>query len=73
VCPDSGGARRAVTRIHEIAPWKVQEPVEMKIESFPGKPGVSAAALSHEGKQVAPRSVIYRGRNVLEVYQRWLE
>src|SRR5579864_9821939 len=66
-------ARRAVTRIREFAPWKLQEPVEMKVESFPGKPGVSAAAMSHgEERQYSPRTVIYRGRNVLELYQRWL-
>jgi D-amino peptidase len=66
-------AHKAVTRIHGFAPWKLQEPVEMKIEYFPVKPGVSAAALSHgEDKQVAPRTVVYRGRNVLELYQRWL-
>ncbi len=66
-------ARRAVSRIGEFAPWKIEGPVEMKIESYPGKPGVSAAELSRsEGKQVAPRTVIYRGRNVLEAFQRWL-
>jgi D-amino peptidase len=66
-------ARRAVTRIHEFAPWKIEGPVEMKIESFPGTPGVSAAALSKAGeKELAPRTVVYRGRNVLEAYQRWL-
>ncbi len=66
-------ARRAVARIHEFAPWKIEGPVEMKIESFPGTPGVSAAALSKAGeKELAPRTVVYRGRNVLEAYQRWL-
>jgi len=66
-------ARRAVARIREFAPWKVQEPVEMKFEYFPGKPGESAAALSRgDEKQVAARTVVYRGRTVLEVYQRWL-
>ena len=66
-------AHRAVARIHEFAPWKIEGPVEMKIESFPGTPGVSAAALSKAGeKEVAARTVVYRGRNVLEAYQRWL-
>ena len=66
-------ARRAVTRVKEFAPWKISGPVEMKIESFPGKPGVSTTALSRaEEKQFSPRTVVYRGRNVLEVYQRWL-
>src|SRR6266436_4349214 len=66
-------ARRAVTRVKEFAPWKISGPVEMKIESFPGKPGISTTALSRaEEKQFLPRTVVYRGRNVLEVYQRWL-
>ncbi len=65
-------SRRAVARIREFAPWKIQGPVEMKIETFPGKPGVTAAAMSQEGKQISPRTVIYRGRNVLEAYQHWI-
>ena len=66
-------ARRAVARIHEFTPWKIEGPVEMKVESFPGTPGVSAAALSKSGeKELAPRTVVYRGRNVLEAYQRWI-
>ncbi len=66
-------ARRAVARIHEFTPWKIEGPVEMKVESFPGTPGVSAAALSKAGeKELAPRTVVYRGRNVLEAYQRWI-
>jgi len=66
-------ARRAVSRISEFTPWKIEGPVEMKIESYPGKPGVSAAELSRsESKQLTPRTVVYRGRNVLEAYQRWL-
>ncbi len=66
-------ARRAVARIREFAPWKISGPVEMKIETFPGQPGVTAAALSHgDDKQVSPRTVVYRGRTVLEAFQRWL-
>jgi D-amino peptidase len=66
-------ARRAVAHVREFAPWKIQSPVEMKIEYFPGKAGVSAAALSRgEERQVSPRTVVYRGRTVLEVYERWL-
>jgi len=66
-------ARSAVRRASEFTPWKIEGPVEMKIESYPGKPGVSAAELSRdESKQLAPRTVIYRGRNVLEAFQRWL-
>ena len=66
-------ARRAVARIREFAPWKIPGPVEMKIETFPGQPGVTAAAMSHgDDKQVSPRTVAYRGRTVLEAFQRWL-
>jgi len=67
-------ARRAVARIREFAPWKIPGPVEMKIEAFPGQPGLTAAAMSHgDDKQVSPRTVVYRGRTVLEAFQRWLE
>src|SRR5438105_8484123 len=62
-------ARRAVTRIREFAPWKIEGPVEMTVESYPGAPGVSAITLNRsESKQVAPRTVTYRGRTVLEAY-----
>ena len=36
-------ARRAVTRMREFAPWKIEGPVEMTVESYPGAAGVSAA------------------------------
>ncbi len=66
-------ANRAVKRISEFKPWKLQTPVEMKIEYYPGAAGVPAAAFNRgESKQVAPRTVVYRGRTVLEVYQHWL-
>jgi D-amino peptidase len=66
-------ARRAVTRIREFAPWKIEGPVEMTVESYPGVAGVSAAALNRsESKQVSPRTVTYRGRTVLEAYRSWL-
>jgi D-amino peptidase len=66
-------ANRAVKRISEFKPWKLQTPVEMKIEFYPGAAGVPATALNRgENKQVAPRTVVYRGRTVLEVYQHWL-
>lgn len=67
-------ARRAVERIREFSPWKLEGPFEMKIESYPETPGVTAAALSRgESKQVIPRTVIYRGRNVLELHEQWLK
>ncbi|HKW99416.1 MAG TPA: M55 family metallopeptidase [Bryobacteraceae bacterium] len=67
-------ARRAVTRIHEFKPWKLQEPVEMKIEYFPGKPGVPAEAMDHgEERRYTARTVVFRGRNVLECYKRWMD
>jgi D-amino peptidase len=66
-------ARRAVTRIREFAPWKIEGSVEMTVESYPGVAGVSATALSRgESKQVSPRTVTYRGRTVLEAYRSWL-
>ena len=65
-------ARRAVERLREFTPWKIEGPLEMKVESYPEAPGKTAAALSTENKVYAPRTVIYRGRNVLETYQQWL-
>jgi D-amino peptidase len=69
-------ARAAVTRIREYKPWKIEGPVEMTFEFYPGAPGtpgVTAAELSHDdGKHVSPHTVTYRGRNVLECFQRWI-
>ena len=66
-------ARRAVERIREFTPWIIEGPVELKFEYYPDAPGVSAAALGRgESKQVAPRTVIYRGRNVFEAYEEWM-
>jgi D-amino peptidase len=65
-------ARRAVERIREFPPWKIEGPVELRFEYYPETPGASSTALSTESKQLQPRTVIYRGRNVLEAYQQWL-
>ena len=65
-------ARRAVERLREFAPWKIDSPIELKFEYYPEAPGSSSAALSTETKQLLPRTVIYRGRNVLEAFQQWL-
>jgi len=65
-------ARRAVERLPEFAPWKIDGPIELKFEHYPEAPGSSSAALSTETKQLLPRTVIYRGRNVLEAFQQWL-
>jgi D-amino peptidase len=65
-------ARRAVERLREFAPWRIEGPIELKFEYYPEAPGSSSAALSTETKQLLPRTVIYRGRNVLEAFQQWL-
>jgi D-amino peptidase len=65
-------ARRAVARLREFAPWRIEGPIELKFEYYPEAPGSSSAALSTETKQLLPRTVIYRGRNVLEAFQQWL-
>ena len=65
-------ARRAVERLREFVPWKIEGPVELKFEYYPEAPGSSSTALSTEMKQLLPRTVIYRGRNVLEAFQQWL-
>lgn len=49
-------AGRAVKRIREFAPWRVEGPVEMRFEYLPGK-GTSA---------------VYRGQTVLEAFEAWL-
>lgn len=65
-------ARRAVERLREFTPWKIEGPVELKFEYYPEAPGSSSTTLSTEMKQLLPRTVIYRGRNVLEAFQQWL-
>jgi D-amino peptidase len=65
-------ARRAVERIREFPAWKIEGPVELKFEYYPETPGASSTTLSTENKQLQPRTVIYRGRNVLEAYEQWL-
>ncbi len=66
--------RRAVERIREFTPWKIEGPVEMKFEYYPEGPGAAGApggtpAKQTESRQVAPRTVVFRGRTVLECYQ----
>lgn len=65
-------ARRAVERIRDFAAWKIEGPVELKFEYYPETPGMPAAALARDDKSVAPKTVIYRGRTVLEAYEAWL-
>ena len=66
-------ARRAVEHIREFAPWKIGSSVELKFEYYPETPGASSKELSRgEHKQVLPRTVIHRGRNVLEAFEEWL-
>src|SRR5215831_18726603 len=63
-------ARRAVERLPEFSPWKIEGPIELKFEYYPETPGGAASQLS-QGKQVFPRTVIYRGGTVLEAYEEW--
>lgn len=65
-------ARRAVERIKEFAPWKIDRPIELKFEYYPEAPGANSASLSTETKQLRPKTVIYQGRDVLEAFQQWL-
>ncbi len=65
-------ARRAVERIREFSPWKIDNPVELKFEYYPEAPGASSTTLSTSDKQILPRTVIYRGRSVLDAFQEWL-
>ncbi len=66
-------ARRAVEHIREFAPWRISGSVELKFEFYPETAGASSTELSRgEHKQVLPRTIIYRGRNVLEAFEEWL-
>ena len=51
-----GAARRAVSRIREFTPWRVEGPVELKFEFVPGK----------------GNNATYRGQTVLEAFEGWL-
>lgn len=53
-------ARRAVSRIQEFQPWKIEGPVELKFEYRP------------EGTATRGRTASYRGRTVLEAYEQWM-
>ncbi|HYM12163.1 MAG TPA: M55 family metallopeptidase [Bryobacterales bacterium] len=67
-------ARRAVQHIGEFQPWKIDGPVEMKIEYYPETAGGRfGPATQTESRQTAPRTVIFRGRNVLETFQAWMK
>ena len=65
-------ATRAVRRLGEFAPWKIEGEVEMKVEYYPESPGATATALTTEQKRYSAKTVVYRGRTVLEAYQQWL-
>lgn len=65
-------ARRAMDRLREFSPWKLEGPVELKFEYWPESPGVPSASLRREGKDVQPKTVTYRGRTVLEAFEQWL-
>ncbi len=57
-------ARRAVERLAEFQPWRIDGPVELRFEFHPEKKeGVD--------KEVPPR--VYQGANVLEAYRAWLK
>ena len=53
-------AGRAVKRISEFTPWKVEGPVEMVFRFYP------------KDKETPGRMAVYKGQNVLEAYEAWL-
>jgi D-amino peptidase len=53
-------AERAVARIGELKPWRVDGPVEMVFRFYP------------KDKETAGRTAVYKGKNVLEAYEAWL-
>ena len=65
-------ARRAIERFHDFSPWKIEGPVELKFEYYPEALGAPASQLTRDDKSVAAKTVVYRGRTVLEAYEAWL-
>ena len=65
-------AARAVKRLPEFSPWKIEGEVELRFEYYPESAGVPAAALTTEQKRFTAKTVVYRGSTVLEAYQQWL-
>jgi len=55
-------ARRAVERVAEFKPWKIEGPVEMRFEWRPSK----------DPQKPAPPPKIYTGATVLEAFEQWL-
>jgi D-amino peptidase len=53
-------AVRAVRRISEFTPWRVDAPVELVFRYYP------------KDKETAGRTVVYKGSNILEAYEAWL-
>jgi D-amino peptidase len=56
----TSAAERAVKRIAEFTPWKVDGPVEMVFRFYP------------KDKETGGATRIYKGQNVLEAYEAWL-
>jgi D-amino peptidase len=54
-------ARKAVQSVKDFQPWKIEGPVELKFEFHPQPP-----------QQPEARTVIYKGRTVLEAFEAWL-
>jgi|SRR5581483_7950699 len=53
-------AGRAVKRISEFTPWKIDSPVEMVFRFHP------------KDKETPGRTAVYKGQTVLEAYEAWL-
>lgn len=54
-------ARKAVANVREYKPWKIAGPVELIFEFHPQPPA-----------QPQIRTVVYRGKDVLEAFEAWL-
>jgi D-amino peptidase len=54
-------ARKAVQRVKEFRPWKIDGPVEMKFEYYPSKDGTTKSVQ------------VFRGATVLEAYGQWIK
>jgi len=54
-------AQKAVAKVHEYKPWKIAGPIELIFEFHPQPP-----------LQPQIRTVVYRGKDVLEAFEAWL-
>ena len=59
-------AERAMKRLAEFKPYRIEGPVEVKVEfTTPGAPG---PALGRASQRIDERTVVYRGKNIIDAW-----